>query len=79
MFFFFNLLRENYWLGLIYFSPHSVIFNHLTWNKVMLNQITISKTLLFSSGMASQGETWPFQEGLVRAHWQNVRPLQMSQ
>ena len=29
--------------------------------------------------MASQGETWPFQEGLVRAHWQNVRPLQMSQ
>ena len=45
----------------------------------MLNQITILKTLLFSSGMASQGETWPFQEGLVRAHWQNVRPLQMSQ
>ena len=45
----------------------------------MLNQVTILKTLLFSSGMASQGETWPFQEGLVRAHWQNVRPLQMSQ
>ena len=51
----------------------------LIMHHAMLNQITILKTLLFSSGMASQGETWPFQEGLVRAHWQNVRPLQMSQ
>ena len=47
----------------------------ITRAHVMLNQVSILKALLFSSGMASQGETWPFQEGLVRAHWQNVCPL----